>query len=686
MTVRAIVIGLLVGLLLAGFGYFNDWVLKQAYVASDLVPVSVYGLLVLGLLLVNPVLRLIRRSDLSAREWVVIASMTLAACVIPGAGLMWNFSNTLVIPHKYYQLRPAWQKNDVLSFAPKIMLADPTAEGGPKDPKAGHVEVVDGFNVGLKGKEVFPPSEVPWYGWTRTLTFWLSLLALSFIAGIGLVLVVHKQWSQRERLRYPIALFASELVAGAGEGFWPRIFRNRLFWLGAATSGLVLMANALHVWKDVFEIEAIQIPMFLDLRSVLPRKWPLLWQAGPAKRALLVPSVYFAIVGLAYFVSSDVSFSIGISPLLHMAVWLVLITRGVQLTDDYLAGGMQGYQLFGSGLALGLMVIYLGRRFYASVAARAVGIRRGEPVDRSTLWAFRVALLSAAGMVAMLTLIVDLHWLLALGFVLLTGLVFLVVTRVSVETGLFFIQPNWHAVAILLALFGIKAIGPNMLIILALLSMVLTADPRVCLMPIVANAFRFGERQGASPRKLAWVMGLSVMAALVVGVLGTLYVQYIYGGGTLYGWASSASAYPFEMVLRNLPKFGEGAIGQWNDFQIGQTVANETFLWSAGVGFALVILMSVLRLRYTWWPLHPVIFVVWGTIGSTWMATSFFVGWVLKTVISRLGGGKAYAKAKPYFIGLVAGEFLVGIIWGAIGLIYYMIYGHPSGVRFIAHP
>ena len=60
MTRRAVIIGLLLGLILAAFGYFNDFVMNQAYVASDLVPISVYGFLVLGLLLANPLLRWVR--------------------------------------------------------------------------------------------------------------------------------------------------------------------------------------------------------------------------------------------------------------------------------------------------------------------------------------------------------------------------------------------------------------------------------------------------------------------------------------------------------------------------------------------------------------------------------------------------------------------------------------------------
>jgi len=61
LTIRAILIGVLLGLGITAVGYFNDWVLRLSYVASDLIPVSVYGLLVLGILIINPLLRAVRR-------------------------------------------------------------------------------------------------------------------------------------------------------------------------------------------------------------------------------------------------------------------------------------------------------------------------------------------------------------------------------------------------------------------------------------------------------------------------------------------------------------------------------------------------------------------------------------------------------------------------------------------------
>ena len=49
MSARAVIVGLVLGLPLACFGWLNDWVLQQAYVAGDHIPASVYGLLLVGL-------------------------------------------------------------------------------------------------------------------------------------------------------------------------------------------------------------------------------------------------------------------------------------------------------------------------------------------------------------------------------------------------------------------------------------------------------------------------------------------------------------------------------------------------------------------------------------------------------------------------------------------------------------
>ena len=673
MTVRAVVIGLLLGLVIAAFGYLNDWPLKLAFVASDLIPVSVYGLLVLGLLLANPLLRLIRSKPLAGGEWAVIASLLLMACIVPGPALMWNFSHTIVMPHKHNQLFSGWRKAHLIEYAPPVMLVDTGENNQDFD------VVVSGFDNGINAGKPIRFDQVPWHAWTRTLSFWMPLMALSFLGGLCLVLVVHHQWAHRERLRYPVADFASELLEGAGDRALPNIFYNRRFWLGFVPVVVILLINGYYAYNT----KSIQIPLTTPL-TAFANKWTSLQQL-PFAWKLQNPTIYFAAVGFAYFVSSEVSFSIGIAPVLHSVLFLALLTRGVDMQTDVLTGGVAGWQLFGSYLGLGLIIFYTGRKFYWTILRRACFVATKEPAERMAVWACRLAILAGVGMVLILWLAVRLSIPLAVLFVMLTGLLFLLVTRINVETGLFFIQPNWHAVSVLLGMFGIAALGPNLIVVLAILSMVMTIDPRVALMPMAANALRFSEVQGIKPKRLSFSMALVLLLTMVVGVTATIYTQYTHGGGTLYGWASDAAKWPFEMLNRNLNRFPNADWNHWQGMDLSKFRPEGRFLVSAGLGVAVVLLCSVFRLRYHWWPLHPVAFLVWGTWALACTAPSFLLGWLIKAMISRFGGGKAYRSNKPLFVGMVAGELIAGLLWSIIGLIYYLNKG-VAGPKLIFHP
>ena len=260
MTLRAVIFGLLLGMLVAAFGYFNDWIVEQSYVATNLAPLYVYGLLLIGLLVVNPLLGLLRWRRLTAREWCVVVALMLVACSVPGPGMMWYFSNTVVMPHHFNAVKPGWTKSRLMEYVPPQMLVDARED---------FARVVYGFDNGLTGERLVGLGDVPWGAWSGSLSFYLPLIALSFIAGICLVVVVHRQWSRRECLRYPLAEVTWRLVDGAEKGGLGEIFHNRLFWLGFAVSSGILLVNGLHAWWP----ESIEIPLNLSL-SALGRKWP----------------------------------------------------------------------------------------------------------------------------------------------------------------------------------------------------------------------------------------------------------------------------------------------------------------------------------------------------------------------------------------------------------------------------
>ena len=98
MTVRSVILGLLVAAALAAFGYINDVWMFFSYIGGDLIPTYAFGLLLLGLLVANPLLRTTRAWRLKGSEWVVILSMAFMGSVIAGSALLWQFPHPIITP------------------------------------------------------------------------------------------------------------------------------------------------------------------------------------------------------------------------------------------------------------------------------------------------------------------------------------------------------------------------------------------------------------------------------------------------------------------------------------------------------------------------------------------------------------------------------------------------------------
>ena len=67
------------------------------------------------------------------------------------------------------------------------------------------------------------------------------------------------------------------------------------------------------------------------------------------------------------------------------------------------------------------------------------------------------------------------------------------------------------------------------------------------------------------------------------------------------------------------------------------------------------------------------LFVTWNTPHIQVLAGSFFMGWLVKTVVIKYGGNSIYNKVKPVMIGLIAGEILGAFIPSVTAAIYYFI-------------
>ncbi len=669
MTVRAILIGASVALLIAGVAYVNDQVLDlESVVAGHQLPITVIGPLILGMVLVNPLLFRLRPSwALRPGEVAVAFVIALAGCSMAVRGLGEQFPSVLAMPGHWQNISPGWQKNKLLSYTPSAMLP------GGNVPSE---DVLEGYLAGLgRPGEAIGLGAIPWDQWTSPLVTWLPLIFLSATSMACLALIVHQQWSRRERLRYPIAEFATILMDRPEDVGMAAIFKNRIFWLGLGIVLAVRLNNGLYYW---FDRQTVLIPTTFNFEQIFVDKWPLIKTMAWA-RNLVRPAIYPAVIGFSYFLASEASLSLGLSQFIYVPLGALLVSRGLDISSSYMAGGVTGWQRFGAYLAFALVLLYTGRRYYWQVLKQAVTFRKSPEVGPAIGWAGRVLLVSLVLMV-LLAMRLGLDWPLAILTFLLMMLMFVGVSRICAETGLFFIQPRWQPLGVFLGLFGFYALGPQAIIIIGLLCLILSLDPSQCLMAYLVNGLKTCENLRIKPAKVCWPALGVFMACVALIVVVVLWANYNFGKRRESWSFDRVPTMPYRPANQAATSLRlQGQLEESNSLGPLERLAairpERKFLYAAGAGFCLVLLCGTLRLRLSWWPLHPVIFMVWATAPMAAFNWSFLLGWMLKSAITRIGGHKTYQSAKPLMVGIIAGDVIGALVFMAVGAIYYFVTG-----------
>jgi hypothetical protein len=677
MTLRAILIGFLGAAFICGASYFNDQILNQTFLVGNNMPVAVYGLLLFLVMIINP---LLGKRAFRGKELALIMALTLAACCIPGSGLMRTFTTSLMLPHHVNRTEPGWRAKNILAECPPQMLADISIDEDT---------ALTGFIQGLgQTGQPFYLSQIPWSAWTRTLSFWLPLILTVWLALIAISPMLHKQWADHEHLPYPVANFTIALLPREG-GRLPTIMRQRMFWIAAGIVFAIHFNNFLCRWyPDQL------IPFKTNINLVPLAKLVTTFQRGGGA-SMLSPNIYFTVVGLSYFLATDVVLSCGVGPLLWAFVCGVFITYGISLTSNiegvgYLGLTPRAMLNFGAYFGMFVMILYLGRRYYGSALKRALFIPSGDAVEPHVIIGLRIFLLLVPVLFLQMIL-AGLAWPLAIIYIGVLFMFFVMISRVMAETGMFYIQPFFMPCGVVWALFGSGALGTRQLMILLMLSLTLVIDPRETLLPFISGSLKVSDDQKLKLGKTLVYCSLAMLLGLAIALPTTLYLQYRHGVQWADSWATkSVPRMPFDNVAAAHEKLSLQDLlacsATYSSLErISHARPEPVAMIAMFSGLALVLLFSMARLRFSWWPLHPVLFLTWATEPQRRMAGSFIIGWLIKVLVSKYGGAKSYQALKPLMFGLVAGEILGAVVPAIIGAIYYAVTGEIPP-RFMVLP
>ena len=682
MTIRSVLFGLFFAATICAVTYFNDALLRQSLIVGNHMPIVVYGPILLFLLFINPLLSAISDrfsvpgflKPFSAKELSIVIALALASCCVPYSSFLRLLPNLVMLPHHYARTEPGWtwkeddgtRKDILTTYLPEAMTPDMEAEG--PDP-------LNSFVRGMsQTDEHINPLEIPWEAWLVPLVFWMSLFLALSIALAGLAVAVHKRWSEQEHLAYPVVEFTQALLPEEG-GRLSSIFRNRLFWIGTVCVIVFHVNNYLYEWYPHY---FLRIPRVFDF-GALRRTFPTLVSGGGW--GLFYVKVYFSFIGIAYLIAADVSLAVGLGPFVFRYLGGVLRDYGIPVgSGTRFAPRIDRGVVYGGYIGMFLAMLYTGRHYYLNLVRRISWLPSNEDIPEAAVWGGRIFVVFISFFVAILALI-GLDWQLAALYALLMVVIFVVMGRIIAETGLFFIAPYLYPCVLIYSVFGQKAIGPQSLMILFVVTCGILIDPRETLMPYLVNGVKLADDCKA---RIGRAMVFSVVAiglGLLVATPLTLYIHYDKGVNWNDGWAS-----------RMVPKFAPTEVArirreltaQGKLEESEQTSGFSRFLspspHRAGTiaflfGLGGVLLCMAGRLRFAKWPVHPVIFLVWGGWAGYQTAWPFLIGGGLKLATVKYGGAKAYHRMKPLMFGLIAGDMLAGIGITVFGICYYFVTG-----------
>lgn len=468
-------------------------------------------------------------------------------------------------------------------------------------------------------------------GWIRPMLWWTTFLTVVGFVMLCINIIVRKQWIERERLTYPLVQLPLEMTRENGK---TSFFKNRLLWLSFGIAFGLDLLNGLNYLYPVVP----KINLAYNLANHFVDK-PL----NSINRFSIQINPYA--IGLAFPIPLDLLFS---------CWFFYLIWKAESVLGGILGVNLPGYpfsdqQILGAYLGITVVILWLGRKTFWKVLKKV--INKSEVDDSEEPMSYRSAVLGG-----------------------IAGVVFLVVFAYKAGMSVLFALAFWGIYFAILFSFtrmraelgpplqGIHYSGPFQLIVASVGSRKISAQTltvaapywtftkefRNYPMPFQLEGFKMAEKSGIDTKKLWKVMMLSVAVGVFITFWAFLQLNYKWGG---VGAWRGRSAY--------------NTVQRWITIP---TTPDASFLGAAGFGVIFVIINTVLRLRFIWWPLHPLGYPLAGYYHFDKLWFPFFISWIVKWTILRFGGMKAYRKAIPFFLGLVLGEFVMGSIWGILGL------------------
>ena len=625
---RSVLLGICFVIVICCIVSYAELVITYIQIGFLQLPPAVIGLfffLVLGNRLLE---KLNSRFGLSPRELMGIYCMMLVASMISSRGVMEKLIPALIAVNYFTNETNSWDTLFFPHIKPWLIPFSPEQKG--------QAAIAISFYEGTQTGDM-----IPWRAWVEPLCVWGALVFLVFTAFLCLAAILRKQWIENEKLAFPLVSLPLEFVH-EGHGF----LRSRLMWLGFGLPALIFTLNGLHeIWP--------QIPS-ISLRYLINQYFT----EQPFNAIAYTPIfLSFAAVGFFYLLPTQLLFSLWFFFLLTRLQDVVAAMFGLRVSGMplYPTRLYLGYQVAGAYVVLVTSFIYMGLPHFGRVFRRAFTTNKED--DTAELMPYRTAVWGL-----IVSLILAIGWCYAaglnLGFAAFEILVYIciiavVMARSTAEGGLLMTETSFRPIDLYQLIASKATLGAPSLTTLSFLDAIFTRDQRGLILTGFLDGLKIRDRVGMSYRSLLGVLVLGSTLAFLCAAVIHLWLPYTHGANYMYSYTYRGN--PLWAFQDNVAAI-EG---------LGTDLRTTGGLFF-GIGALVTTGLVILRMLYWWWPLHPLGYA----LSASWTLIVFWfpvlIAWGIKMPILRYSGIRQYQRLRPFFLGMVFGEFSMAVVWTLI--------------------
>jgi hypothetical protein len=482
---------------------------------------------------------------------------------------------------------------------------------------------------------------VPWEVWATPMLMWGSFTIALYAACFSIGCLVRKDWIEGQRLSFPIAALPIEMAGDAVPSASSSFFRSRLMWLGFALPVVQSLLQMGHAFVPAVPY----VPLYFDVG-----RW---WAGSGVWDSIRYTTVYIGLetIGIMALMPAEISLSL----------WFFFVFNRVQTVLFAALGYGQGsisasqfnpdafiaHQEAGAAIVLALVLLWQSRRRIGQAFAVPFGRRAPyDPLDPMPPGMAIVVLALSLSCMALWVRLAGMQlW--VFGLLMAVFLAYsLALARLVAAAGVYVPDISLHARDLLVGAAGAGSYSPTSLTMTTYLQSVFMLEYKVNALHYSLDDMKVVHAGRLPGRQAAGMLLLAVVLMIALASFTNLHAIYTQGAQNLDYWLfRNSGEYQFGQLAASL-----------------RTPETRNPYLPAGLlfGGAAMLGLSWLNTNFVGFGLSPIGFIMGGTWGlgdRIW--TNAFIAWVAVSAMIRFGGLPFYRKSRPFFLGMVLGNFAI---------------------------